>query len=733
MTRRCFHTARRIRWMESLAGIVLAMVVLGARTSTCAAEPGEQRMWEAARQGDVQQVRELLAAGVDVNARTEYGATALSYAADRGHVEVVRALLEAGADVQVTDSFYHATPLSWAASAGHGDVVALLLQYGAKGADDALKTAAEKGFVDVARAVMDSEKVNPDQIRACRELAADRNHDDVVRLLDERLGPPPKSPSVDLKRLQSYTGLYQSDRGWEYEIGLKGDHLTIGSPYQEPVRLETLDDHTFRFFDVTYEFRVEGDRVTGFERRSGEWSEFFRRLEQEQETTSAESAGVPEAILRSDQTCVSPNWPCFRGTGARGIGDGQSAPDRWDVPKGTNVRWQTRLPGLGHSSPIVWGDKIFVTTAISSVPGESLRTGLMSDFAPVPERPIHTWQVICLDKSTGSIRWQATAHRGIPKFGRHPKSTYANPTPVTDGKYVVAFFGTEGLYCYDMDGRLQWQKSLGDLNAGWFYDPDYQWGFGSSPLLVDGTLFLQCDVQEHSFAAALDVATGDERWRVARDEIPSWASPNVVPASDGALLVTNATRAARAYRVDDGSLVWQLPDNSEICVPTPFEAYGLMFLASGYRPVKPIYAIRRDARGDLSLPPGQTASKYIAWSRRNDGPYLTTPIAYRGLLYVCSDSGVLSCYDALTGKRHYQQRLRSSGARSYAASPVAADGRLYFTSEEGIVMVVEAGPSFRLVAANPLGGPCLATPAISQGMMFFRTEHRLIAVGYPPR
>ncbi|HEX5272032.1 MAG TPA: PQQ-binding-like beta-propeller repeat protein, partial [Gemmataceae bacterium] len=279
---------------------------------------------------------------------------------------------------------------------------------------------------------------------------------------------------------------------------------------------------------------------------------------------------------------------------------------------------------------------------------------------------------------------------------------------------------------YDRDGKLLWEKSLGTLDSGWFYDADYQWGFGSSPIIYKGLAIVQCDVGKGSFIAAFRVEDGKEVWRKSRDEIPSWGTPTVVDEPGRAELVTVATNFARGYDPLTGEELWRLGRHSEITVPTPFLGAGLIFITSGYRPVQPVYAVRPGAKGDITPAEGKTTSDGVVWSTDKGGPYMPTPIVYGDYLYVCSNAGIVTCYEAKTGKQVYKERLGGSGG--YTASPVAADGRVYFTAEESGVRVVRAGPKFEILAVNPLGEPCLATPAISDGMMFVRTQHHLIGL-----
>jgi outer membrane protein assembly factor BamB len=274
---------------------------------------------------------------------------------------------------------------------------------------------------------------------------------------------------------------------------------------------------------------------------------------------------------------------------------------------------------------------------------------------------------------------------------------------------------------------LLWHHDFGTLESGWFFDGSYQWGFGSSPIIFRDLVIIQCDLGKESFIAAFRVSDGSEVWRTKREEIPSWGTPTVIEGPERAELVTNATHFARGYDPLTGVELWRLGRNSEITVPTPFFADGLIFIASGYAPMQPVYAIRPGAMGNITLPKDVSFNDSIAWSKPRAGSYLPTPIAYQGRLYVCSITGVVSCYDTKTGDEIYKKRLPGRGA--YTASPVASDGKIYFTNEDGQVNVVKAGPEFEVLAQNPLDEVCLTTPAISAGLMIFRTEGHVVAVG----
>lgn len=437
---------------------------------------------------------------------------------------------------------------------------------------------------------------------------------------------------------------------------------------------------------------------------------------------------VTALLLATPGAAPDARWPSFRGAYASGVADGARLPDRWDLAAGTHIRWRTPLPGLAHSSPVVWDDTIFVTTAISSRGAATFRKGLFGAGDAAEDRSPHEWQLLALDRATGRVRWTQTAFRGEPREKRHIKSTYANQTPATDGTTVVAFFGSQGLYAYDMRGRLRWKQDLGVLNAGAYDLPEYEWGNASSPVIDEGRVYVQCDVHGRSFVQAFDVLTGRSLWKTERTELPSWATPTVVRGPRGKELVTNAPNRIRGYDPATGGLLWELGGSSKITAPTPILARDLIVVASGRAPERPIFAIRPGARGDLTLTAGRTASEAIAWSRTQRGPYMPTPIAYGDQLYTLANQGLFDAYTIDTGAEVYRQRIAHGGS-GFSASPVASDGRLFLPSEDGDVFVVKAGPTFELVARNAMGEPIMATPAIAGGLLIIRTEKQLVAIG----
>jgi outer membrane protein assembly factor BamB len=423
------------------------------------------------------------------------------------------------------------------------------------------------------------------------------------------------------------------------------------------------------------------------------------------------------------------HWPAFRGANAAGVADGKPTAVKWNVAAGENVAWKTPVSGIAVSSPIVWGDRVFVSTAISGDPSQSIRTGLYGDVEPVNDSSKHSWRLIALDKKSGKVLWEKVAHEGIPKTKRHPKSSQASATPVTDGRHVIVSFGSQGLYAYDLDGKLLWQKDLGVLNSGWFFDPDYEWGIGSSPIIYKNLVIVQCDIQKNSFLAALDTDTGKEVWRTERDEIPSWSTPTIFEANGKAELVTQATGFTRGYDPVTGKELWKYSGNSEIAIPTPIVGQGVVIITNGYRGVQPIFAIKPGATGDITLPKNETKSNFVSWSTNRGGPYIPTPIIYGDQLYVVLNNGVLVSYKLATGEQIYQKRLGTGG--SFSASPVAADGKIYCSSEDGDVYVIKAGPEYEELAKNSIGEIMMASPAISDGLIIFRGLKNVIAIKAP--
>jgi outer membrane protein assembly factor BamB len=422
------------------------------------------------------------------------------------------------------------------------------------------------------------------------------------------------------------------------------------------------------------------------------------------------------------------SWPSFRGTGASGIAQGQNLPDSWNTQSGENVLWRTPIPGLAHASPIVWGDRVFLTSAVSTKGDATFRPGLYGDGDASDDRSPQAWKLYGVHKRTGKILWERTAHEGSPIDKRHIKSTYASATPATDGRIVVASFGSQGIHAYTVDGAFLWKVDLGRMNMGAYDIPTFEWGPASSPIIWRGLVIVQCDTQDDSFLIALDAMTGHTVWKTDRDEIPSWGTPTVAETSKGPVLVTNGGKFIRGYDPRTGIELWRLGGSSSITAPTPIAADDLLVVASGRAPERPIFVVRPGARGDLTLRAGETESAAVAWSRTARGPYMPTPLAYQGVLYVLGNPGVFDAYDLQTGKELYRQRLGTVGS-GFSASPIAADGKIYLSNEDGEVTVVAAGPEFKQLASSSMGELLMATPALSDGVMYVRTQRTLWAIG----
>ncbi len=431
------------------------------------------------------------------------------------------------------------------------------------------------------------------------------------------------------------------------------------------------------------------------------------------------------AALGQDAGPARSPWPSFRGPAASGVADGERAPTEWNAETGHNIAWSVEVPGLGHSSPVVWGNRIFVTSAVSDDPDPVFRYGTDGRIDRRTDRERNRWFVHAVDRDAGAFLWSREVTAGVPVIQRHPKNSYASATPATDGEVVVVLVATGGLSAFDIDGNLQWEVELGPINAGASYDDSYEWAAASSPVLWEDLVLVLADQQEGSFLAAFDKATGEEAWRVERDLISSFGTPTVHSEAGRTQVITNGAGTMHGYDVRTGAELWRMSGSSFNTTPTPIVSDGLIYLTSGYR-FRPIFAIRADAEGDISLAEGTTSNAHVAWSSPRYGPYMSSPLAYRGLLYVVSTGGVLTAFEADTGERVYRQRIARRGG-AYTASPVAADGRIYLASEDGDIFVVRAGREYELLAQNPMGGVTLSTPAISDGQFLIRTTDRLVA------
>ncbi|NKB88504.1 MAG: PQQ-binding-like beta-propeller repeat protein [Acidobacteria bacterium] len=437
----------------------------------------------------------------------------------------------------------------------------------------------------------------------------------------------------------------------------------------------------------------------------------------------------PGASAQEQDSSEAPAaWPMFRGAGAAGTYDGGPTATTWDIETGAGIEWSTEIPGLGHSSPVVWGDRIFFTTAISA-DDNSLLPGLYGDIAPVDDESIHEWRLYCLDRHTGQVLWQHSIVSRVPRTLRHTKSTHANPSVATDGETLVAMFGSEGLYAYDLDGNEQWQRDLGVLDQGFFAVPEAQWGYSSSPILFEDSVLgqmviVQADIQDGSFLAAYSLADGEEVWKTNRADVPTFGTPAIYEGSNGPAIAVNGYRHMGGYDARTGAELWRMEGTGDIPTPTPIIANDLIYITNAHGGPAPVYAIRTSATGDLTeelANPGEN----IAWFSENDGAYMATPLVYDGLLYVVRHNSILVVFDAVTGERHYRERL---GGGATTASPVAADVKLYIPTEDGEIFVVKTGREFELLATNSVAEPVFASPAIVEGKLVVRTSQRVLSI-----
>jgi outer membrane protein assembly factor BamB len=422
-------------------------------------------------------------------------------------------------------------------------------------------------------------------------------------------------------------------------------------------------------------------------------------------------------------SAMAQDWPSFRGPNASGIGAG-SPPDSWDIQKGTNTKWKTPIPGLGLSSPVVWGDRVYLTTAIAAQGGYDLNLKPGDKEYLATDQVNQSWRLVALDLRSGRIVWQTTVSEGVPRAKRHVKSSYANASAVTDGRSIVAAFSSGTLACLDRNGKIRWKHKF-EVPA----KPNEVNDIGSSPILYRSLVILQHDIGPKPFLAAFNLADGKEVWKVERPESYTWSTPAIVSYGGRDVLVTNSAKQARGQDPLTGKELWRLPTRkgSWDRGPAPLAAKDFVIIAGG-GPEQSIVAIRHSAIGDLTLPASQTSSEHIAWTTECGSPYMPTPIIYGEQLYVLNEKGILTAYELASGRRLFQNRVSQTGA-DFTASPVAANGKLYLTSDDGEDFVVRAGQQFELLATNAMGSPCLATPAIAGSTLLIRTRDHLVAIG----
>lgn len=434
-------------------------------------------------------------------------------------------------------------------------------------------------------------------------------------------------------------------------------------------------------------------------------------------------------VFGARPSSASDNWPRFRGSDATGVAeDDTRLPETWSQSE--NVAWKTEIPGWGWSSPVVWGNKVFLTTVVSDKQeeNESPRAGLYLGRGRrnIPEG-VHHWWVYCLDLESGTVLWKHEAHQGKPKVGRHPKSTYAAETPTTDGERLYVLFGDLGLFCYDLDGKPLWSQLIEPKKTMFDY------GAAASPVVHEDQVFVVYDNQEASWMASFDTKTGQQRWRKPRDEPSTWATPFVWKNDVRTEIVVPGKKKNRSYDLE-GNILWEMDGRmSNLVIPSPFVAHGMVYIASGYFQdlKRPVIAIKPGAKGDITLDEDASSNEFVSWFQPKAGPYNTSPLVYRDLYYTLLDRGMMTTHDAKTGELLYDRTRFPKGA-SFTASPWAYNGKVFCLAEDGRTFALEAGREFKIVHTNSLDEMCMACPAVAQGRLLLRTISKLYCLTKEP-
>jgi outer membrane protein assembly factor BamB len=445
-------------------------------------------------------------------------------------------------------------------------------------------------------------------------------------------------------------------------------------------------------------------------------------------------------------------WPQFRGPAGAGVLAEGTLPTAWSTKQ--NVKWSVEVEGRAWSSPVAWDNTVYVTSAIS--PGNKYKepsTGIFgNDYAAelikqglseeemmkrVVSRDIELtsdtgeirYMVFAFDTNTGKLRWQQEAHKGAPFGGRHRKNTYASETPATDGERLYAYFGNVGLFAYSLDGKALWNTR---------FEPQKMYldfGTAASPVVDDGRVFVVHDNDGKSFAAAIDAKTGKQLWKVDRD-LPAggitsgWSTPFVWKHAARTELIVIGRAHAVSYEPATGKELWRIGGLTGQSTPTPIAADGLLYLATGSQGEsnRPVFAVRPGASGNITLPKGQESSEFVAWFHPRASAYTSSPLVYRGRMYVVNDNGILTVFDSKTGKEIYKARAGGTG-NTFSASPWAADGKVYLLSEDGHTFIIEAGDSYKELAKNSVDEMSFASPALASDTIFLRTQTKLYRIG----
>jgi len=438
---------------------------------------------------------------------------------------------------------------------------------------------------------------------------------------------------------------------------------------------------------------------------------------------------IPACLAVSNRlpvdAAVASNWPQWRGPDSQGISNDKNLPTEWSDTK--NVLWKMELPGKGFSQPIIWGNRVFLTSDVeggSAPENHKAPKHMLGDKEFThPEwdgiNRLHTFKTICLDRDSGKILWEKVSYEGTVYDYRHKRGNYAAPTPVTDGRYVITYFGSEGVYCYDFKGKLIWKKDLGGIST-------FGMGVGTSPVLHENLVILLCDQSlgkpKDSFMIALDKKTGKEVWKVERPIQGSWATPVIVKTAGRAELVTSGNEFLISYDPATGKEIWRTSGLRSHAIATPVIGHGLAILSSGY-PSKVVTAVHLGSEGNLDK------TESIAWRYNKGTAYVPSPILYGDYLYLMSDAGILTCLNPKTGEVVYEGGRVPVATKFYGASPVAFDGKILLTSDDGDTFVIKAGPKHEVLATNSIGEPCRTSIAIADGKLFIRGDKHLFCIG----
>ena len=434
--------------------------------------------------------------------------------------------------------------------------------------------------------------------------------------------------------------------------------------------------------------------------------------------------GILVTMIIGLQAEETTNWPQFRGPGARGVAKGKGLPTTWSTTE--NVKWCVPVPGRGWSSPVIWGDKVFLSSAISTGKEKTVKKGLYfggNEKTPSPNQ--HRWMIYCFSFESGEKLWEQEANVGKPLTPRHIKNNYAPETQVTDGNLIYTYFADQGLFAHDLDGELKWKRKMKA------YKTRYNWGSAASPALHGDFIYILNDNEQNSFIEAIDKNTGETSWRRDRNEKSNWSTPFVWENSLRTEIITIGTGKTRSYGLD-GTLLWKLvADMSSITIATPFTAHGLLYVTSGYvgDKHKPIYAIQPGGKGTINLKKNRPVDKSIVWRQPNAAPYNPSTLVYKDLLYVLYDFGFLACFNAKTGEKIYDKiRVRKRQRTPFTASPWAYNDKVFCLSEDGDCFVYKAGRKNELLHINKLDELCMATPGIARGNLFIRTASKLYRI-----